>query len=223
MSERASTIAALVLLLLAGAAAWSFQQRAPLVPQPATLADLPYTLASFRGVDSPVGDNVEQMLRADFNVMRAYVAPFGQVVHLYVGYYGTRRGGTPEHTPQACYTAHGWEIVNEGRVVTDRNSGYGGVEYLVESHGQQQLVLFWYRSYRATGLGSTLALNVDHVIGNLSQGRADGALVRLSTPLTAIDRSAARHLLLSFARALEPELAKVWPAEEPGPARSAAN
>jgi len=47
--------------------------------------------------------------------------------------------------------------------------------------------------------------------------------VRLSTPLTAIDRSAARHLLLSFARALEPELAKVWPAEEPGPARSAAN
>jgi EpsI family protein len=215
VSERASTIAALLLLLLAGGAAWAFQQRAPLVTAAATLADLPYAIGDLRGMDSPVGDNVEQMLRADFNVMRAYIGPFGQVVHVYVGYYGTERGGSPEHTPRACYSAHGWEIIDERQVESDRRTGHRAVEYLVESHGQQQLVLYWYRSYRASGLRSTLALNVDHVLGKLSEGRGDGALVRLSTPLTAIDRDAARTLLVRFARALEPALGEVWPRERP--------
>jgi hypothetical protein len=84
----------------------------------------------------------------------------------------------------------------------------------VESRGgQRQLVLFWYRSYRASGIQSTLALQLDHVVGKLQEGRGDGALVRLSTPLIGIDRDAARGMLASFARELEPELGAVWPSE----------
>jgi EpsI family protein len=215
MSERLSTALAVALLLVAGAAAWAFQTRAALAPRPQSLAELPMALGSYRGADSPVGRNVEDMLRADFNLQREYVHPLGQVVWLYVGYYGTQRGGTPEHTPQACYAAHGWTILDRRSVVTDPSTGHRAVEYLVESSGQQQLVLFWYRSYRASGFGSTLSLQLDHVVGKLSDGRGDGALVRLSTPLVGIDRDAARGMLAGFARQLEPELARVWPSEMP--------
>ena len=213
MSERTSTIAAVALLMLAGIAAWWFQLRPALEPASASLAALPFRLSSFDGMDSPVGDNVEEMLRADFNVQREYLHPLGQVVWLYVGYYGTQRGGTPEHTPHACYVAHGWKVIEEQTLITDPASGHSAVEYLVESRGQQQLVLYWYRSYRSTGLLSTLALQLDHVVGKLSEGRGDGALVRLSTPLIGVDRAAARALLISFARELEPALAAVWPVE----------
>jgi len=213
VSERASTVAAIAILLLAGALAWSFQVREPLVPQAQRLASLPFQIGSYRGIDSPVGQNVEDMLKADFNVQREYVHPLGQVVWLYLGYYGTERGGTPEHSPQACYAAHGWEILDEQRVLMDPETGHRAVEYLVESGGQQQLVLFWYRSYRASGLNSTLALQLDHVIGKLRDNRGDGALVRLSTPLIGLDRDAARGALISFARALEPAIAAVWPEE----------
>ncbi len=65
------------------------------------------------GVDRgeiPLAENVESMLRADFNVQRAFLHPLGDVVWLYIGYYGTDRGGTPEHTPPQCYRAHGWSL-----------------------------------------------------------------------------------------------------------------
>lgn len=213
MSERLSTLAAIAMLVLAGVAAFTAQARLPLVPRSETLAELPEALGSYRGTDSPVGQNVEEMLDADFNVQREYLHPLGQVVWLYVGYYGTERGGTPEHTPQACYAAHGWSILDEQTVVIDPATGHTAVEYLVESRGQQQLVLFWYRSYRASGLRSTLALQLDHVLGKLRDGRGDGALVRLSTPLIGIDREAARGMLISFAGTLEPALGAVWPIE----------
>jgi EpsI family protein len=213
VSDRASTAAAIAILFLAGAAAWFFQARPPLAPEPESLATLPFQLGGYSGVDSPVGQNVEDILRADFNVQREYLHPLGQVVWLYVGYYGTQRGGTPEHTPQACYAAHGWEILDEQRVLIDAATGRSAVEYLVESRGQRQLVLFWYRSNRGSGFGSTLALQLDHVLGKLREGRGDGALVRLSTPLIGIDRDAARGMLIGFARELEPKLEAVWPTE----------
>lgn len=216
-SDRLSTLAAVLLLLGGGAAAWLYQLRAPLVPHAESLAAIPQRLESFRGIDTPVGETVEEMLRADFNVQREYLHPLGQVVWLYVGYYGTQRGGTPEHTPRACYQAHGWQIVEEADLVMDSSTGLTAKEYLVELRGQQQLVLYWYRSFRKTGMLSTVTLGVDHVIGKLAQGRGDGALVRLSTPLIGTDRHAARALLFTFARLLEPELASAWPAEAPAP------
>ena len=215
-SERLSTFAAVALMVAAGALTWWFQLHAGLAPEPASLAGIPYRLGSFQGFDTPVEETVERMLRADYNVQREYVHPLGQVVWLYVGYYGTERGGTPEHTPRACYLAHGWDILEEADLVSDAAAGHGAEEYLVESSGQQQLVLYWYRSFRTSGMVSTLALRLDHVLGKLSQGRGDGALVRLSTPLVGTsDRTAARALLLSFARLLEPEIAKRWPTEAP--------
>jgi hypothetical protein len=51
--------------------------------------------------------------------------------------------------------------------------------------------------------------------GRLRQGRGDGALVRLSTPLIGVDRDAARGMLVSFARVLEPKLGEAWPSEAP--------
>jgi EpsI family protein len=221
VSDRGSTIAAVALLLLAGCAAWAFQLRPALSPAPESLAALPYELGSYRGVESPVGQNVEDLLRADFNLQREYLHPLGQVVWLYVGYYGTERGGTPEHTPRTCYAAHDWKILDEQTVVTDPATGHEAVEYLVESRGQQQLVLFWYRSFRASGLLSTLSLQLDHVLGRLGDGRGDGALVRLSTPLIGIDRDAARRMLIAFANELEPELAAVWPSERTQPEAAA--
>lgn len=216
-SDRLSTVAAVALLLAAGAAAWWFQLRERLVPAPATLSALPLELASFTGVDQPVEAMVEDMLRADHNVQRAYLHPLGGVVWLYIGYYGTERGGTPEHTPRACYLAHGWDVVEQADLTVDPASGLRAREYVVELGGQQQLVLYWYRSFRDTGMVSTFALGFDHVLGKLRSGRGDGALVRLSAPLSpdGSDREFTRAVLQSFARELEPQLARIWPQERP--------
>ena len=214
MSDRLLTLAAVLLLAAAGALSWWLQFREPLHANVTSLAALPQKLGNFSGTDTPVADNVVEMLDADYHLQRAYMHPFGDVVWLYIGYYGTERGGTPEHTPRACYLAHGWRIEDGTSVVIDAERGLKAVEYLVNDRGRRQLVLFWYRSFRRSGITSTMELRMDHLVGQIAAGRADGALVRLSTGLDdPTSRATTRALLVSFARKLERELGGVWPEE----------
>lgn len=219
MRDRLATAALLFAFLAVGAGAWTLALRPPLEVDTAPLAAIPYEIASWQGQDVSLETEVERMLRADFNVQRLYTHPLGDPLWLYLGYYGTDRGGRPEHTPSACYQAHGWTIESRRRL--DVPGGPPGLrvnEYRVENNGERQLVHFWFRSFRSTGLLGIVDQTRDRLFGRLIEGRADGALVRLSTGLRGGDEVDARTRLLAFAARLEPELAAHWPVETP-PAR----
>jgi EpsI family protein len=179
------------------------------------LATLPLEIAGHRAHEIPLEQAVEAELRADYNVQRAYLHPSGEVVWLYVGYYGTTRGGRPEHTPRGCYTGAGYGIVASRALLADAAAGLRVNEYLVERDGERQLVQFWFRSHRRTGMLGGLDQNLDRLLGRLLEGRADGALLRVSTPLREGDDVAARGRLLAFAAALDPLVAARWPTESP--------
>lgn len=215
MSRLASGVVVL-LLVAAGALAWTLQLRPALRVEADALRSLPFRIDGWRGEAIPLDEAVESMLRADANLQRAYRHPVGGIVWLYVGYYGTDRGGTPEHTPRQCYRANGWEMSALETVRIDAARGLRVNEAVVRLDGRRRLVHYWFQSRRSTGLLSTLRLRLDHVVGRLAFARADGALVRLSTPLASDgDRDPARARLAAFARALEPLLAERWPQERP--------
>jgi EpsI family protein len=153
------------------------------------------------------------MLRADFNLQRAYRHSLGDFVWLYVGYYGTARGGRPEHTPWVCYPAAGWGIETSRELVVDPAKGLRANELVVEAEGERRLVLFWYRSERRTGITGSLALSLSHLRDRLLRGRADIALVRVSTPIEDGDETAARARLAGFAVTVDEQLAGHWPVE----------
>ena len=88
-------------------------------------------------------------------------------------------------------------------------------EYLVEREGVYRLVHFWYRSHRRTGMVDSLDQNVDRLLGRLGSGRADGALVRVSTPLEGSDEILARARLFRFAEQFDRQLEAHWPLESP--------
>jgi EpsI family protein len=215
MSREALGTAALVAALLAvGAAAWALELRPPLRVDASKLAQLPHRVGDWDSVDIPLEQSVESMLRADFNVQRAYSHPLGDLVWLYVGYYGTERGGLPEHTPAECYRAHGWEILERRTLEVD--PGLRVNEYLVQLGPEQHLVQFWYRSFRRTGLLGGFDQTFDRLRGRLFQGRADGSLVRISTPLGDGDLIPARSRLLRFAAEIDRQLGAYWPDEVAG-------
>jgi EpsI family protein len=214
-AERATVLSVALLMLLVGGVAWMFQLRPALRVDASALASLPTQIAGWSSREIPLEENVESMLRADFNLQRAFSHPLGDVVWLYIGYYGTDRGGTPEHTPRACYRAHGWSMSDFETLVVDPRRDFRANEVVVEQEGERRLVLFWYRSHRRTGILGTFALGVDHLLGRLMDGHADGALVRLSTPFEEGGEMAARSRLVSFARILDPEIDRHWPSEAP--------
>jgi EpsI family protein len=205
--------AILVIVLLAiGGFAWSLQLQPTLEIDASALATLPSRIEVYEGQDVPLESTVESVLRADFNLQRAYYGA-GSLVWLYVGYYGTARGGRPEHTPRGCYTGAGWGIESARSLKVVPNGTLQVNEYLVERNGERRLVHFWYRSARRTGMLGGWDQNLDRFVGRLTDGRADGALIRISTPLTGEDEISARGRLLGFASALDPLFAERWPTE----------
>jgi len=202
-------------LLAVGAGAWLLALRPALRVDASPLGSLPTQLGDWVAVDVPLDSTVESMLRADYNVQRAYEHPLGEMVWVYFGYYGTERGGRPEHTPTQCFRAHGWEVL-EHRLV-DAGAGLRLNEMIVSLDGDRQLVHYWFRSFRSTGLRGGLDQTMDRLLGRLLRGRADGSLVRVSTTLyDDEDVVSARSRLLPFARAFDQQLAEHWPRELSG-------
>jgi EpsI family protein len=205
-----------ILLVAVGALAWSLQLRPDLRVEASQLSTLPERLDGWQGSSIPLDETVESILRADANLQRIYRhALTGEIIWLYVGYYGTTRGGRPEHTPRGCYTGAGWAIVASRTLYMAQTDALRVSEYRVEREGEERLVHFWYRSHRRTGMIGGLDRNLDRLAGRLLDGRADGALIRVSTPLPDGDVVAARSRLQSFAAALDPQIAARWPEEHP--------
>ncbi len=211
--ERIGTLGLFAGLLLAGGLAWWLQLKEPLVPEAGSLDALPRSIAGLRSVDVPMESLVERILQADHNLQRAYRDATGSLVWLYVGYYGTERGGKPEHTPRACYTGAGWDILRHRVLEVEPGSDLRVNEFLVSREGERRLVHFWFRSYRRTGMLGDMDQNLDRLVGRLLNDRADGALVRISTPLQGDDEVSARSRLLNFASAVDPLLGQHWPRE----------
>lgn len=209
-----------VVLLAVGAGAWMFALRPALHVDARPLATLPMQLGPWAAHEVPLESNVEAMLRADYNVQRAYDHPLGDRVWVYFGYYGTERGGRPEHTPTQCFKAHGWKVLDHRKI--DAGGGLRVNEMVVSLDGEQQLVHYWFRSFRATGLRGGIDQTLDRLLGRLLRGRADGSLVRVSTMLHDDDLGSARNRLLSFERAFDAQLAEHWPRERTGPEPAAA-
>jgi EpsI family protein len=202
-------------LLGAGGLAWSLQLRPPLALDVKPLAELPARVGSWRAAeDVPIEPAIESELAADLNLHRVYVGPAAEPIWLYVGYYGTDRGGRPEHTPQGCYPSQGWTIASDRVVEVTPDTDLRVNEFVVQRDGESQLVHFWYRSHLRTGMLGGLDQNLDRLLGRIAYGRADGALVRLSTPIGAEGEVPARGRLLAFAAELDPMFAAHWPVEE---------
>jgi EpsI family protein len=200
-------------MLAVGAVTWAFALRPPLSVDASALDALPMQLGPWQAEDVPLESAVESMLQADHNLQRRYRHELGDVVWVYVGYYGTSRGGRPEHTPRACFRAHGWEIEDQAAVAA--GGGLATTELLVSRDGDQDLVQYWFRSFQRTGLRGGLDLMLDHLRGRVLHRRADGALVRISTPIDDEDRVVARSRLLQFAELFDRTLAEHWPHEAP--------
>lgn len=218
--ETATTGLVAAALVLVGSLSWLLALRPSPQLDVAPLETIPSGLGSWSSDDVPLESGVESMLQADFNLQRLYRNAGGEEVWVYVGYYGTERGGRPEHTPRACFRAHGWEI--EDHRVLDAGPGMQVNELVVSLDGERQLVHYWFRSFRRTGLRGGLDQLLDHLVGRVLHQRADGSLVRLSTPLAGdADRPAARARLLQFATAFDQLLAAHWPREIPAGADDA--
>jgi EpsI family protein len=150
------------------------------------LDSLPRQLGPWSGEDHRFDDKVYKALNADANLLRMYTGG-GADLWLYIGYYGTEKGGRTGHLPRHCYPGSGWEIERMGRETV---AGPGGdprhVNTILVRRGEERrLALYWIHAGGDRVLDSGWRMNVTRLFRRIAENRDDGAFVRISGPVGA--------------------------------------
>jgi EpsI family protein len=175
------------------------------------LRDLPYTVGTWSGQESPLSERIVQAVSVSDYTNRFYFANGIAPVQLYVGYYGNQKTGDTIHSPKNCLPGAGWDPVHAGFATISVAGGRHIVvnEYVIQKDENKQLVFYWYQG-RGRVTASEYAAKFWMVADAISRNRTDGALVRLMTPINDNEASA-RARLVGLTQDLFPPLDGIIP------------
>ncbi len=157
------------------------------IPMRKSFDTFPEVIGAWRGVnDTALAPDVLQMLKLSDYLMRRYVDPAGDSTWLYIGYWQSRRRGADIHSPKNCLPGGGWEPVEATRLTIPVGGSKGPVtvnRYLIQKDRQMQVVIYWFQA-QGTVVAGELGAKIQMVRSAIYQNRTDGALVRLSSPVS---------------------------------------
>jgi len=181
------------------------------------LENLPMEIAGFKATEDSFPNSVYKELNADRHVYRHYVNTEGKQVDLYIGYYGTAKGGRTGHNPYACLPSAGWAITDSKDVKVNAKSYPEGVKvnFVLAGKGDiYETVLHWYQSAGTKVLSTGIQQNIERFIGRVLYNRNDGAFIRVSVLSNQEKLGEASTLARLFAENVLDILPKYWPIEK---------
>jgi EpsI family protein len=181
------------------------------------LNKLPYIIDKWTGEDRRFEDLIYRVLNTDDNLFRYYDSADKSPLWIYVGYYGTKKGGFTGHVPKYCYTGAGWKIVEMYDVDVpwkSRNINVRVKKMLLRRESAQEAVLFWFHSAGDKVLDYGPRLRINRFFGKITTNRADGAFVRISAPVLNNNIDRTFEYEKEFASQLLELLPTCWPVEE---------
>ena len=207
-----------ILMLVAAAVSVTFlvSRGVPVVAR-TNLENIPRNIDGFRGADDFFPQSVYRELNTDANLYRHYKSPDGGVVDLYVGYYGTAKGGRTGHNPNACLPGAGWGILKNSRMTIQSENGRKDwrVNYILAKKGlEYEVVLHWYQSSADKVLSNGIQQNFQRLFSRLLKNRDDGAFIRVSATAEAPQVAVAEKRVEFFARKILEIIPDYWPEEE---------
>lgn len=216
-------LAALALIVLVMIAVPLLPKQTAVIPERQDLAGFPLALPGWKGRFDPMEQQFIDSLSFDDYLMANYVSPDRELVNFYVGYYATQNKGKVPHSPRGCIPSGGWRIVGMERQMVDvweetpataalPSAPQIPVNSVIIQKGKdRQLVYYWFEQ-RGRVLTSEFAVKWYIFWDSITQGRSDGALIRLVTPLPEGSEMAEAHRRLrDFTRRVQPELERFVP------------
>ncbi len=180
------------------------------------LERLPLQIAGWSGRSDAFSPGVYEILNADLHVYRHYRSPEGREVSMYLGYYGTAKGGRTGHNPYACLPGAGWSIVETGNAVVRTSYRPEGarINYLVSTKdGKYNVMAHWYQSAGRRILSTGIEQNIERFRGRILSNRNDGAYVQVNALASDRNLPETRETVLRFAGELAELLPSYWPVE----------
>ncbi len=211
-----SLILAAVLLLVTLFSASMIASRTPPEIVQMNLDNLPMEINGYKAVEARHPESVYEVLNADKHVYRHYVGDQGKQLDLYIGYYGTAKGGRSSHLPEGCLPGAGWGIVERSDIMVPMDGASQGpaLNYILsrKSH-QYQCMIHWYQSAGDKILSSGIQMNIQRFIGRVFHNRNDGAFVQVSRIVASHEIDQAKEEIAQFSGHIVSLLPEYWPVE----------
>ncbi|WP_339951006.1 VPLPA-CTERM-specific exosortase XrtD [uncultured Albimonas sp.] len=149
-------------------------------------------------------ENTERVLGADDYIGLSYARPdvAAPVEFFSAWYHDQTKGGI--HSPEVCLPGGGWEMHSIRTVDLAPQLGTEAsfnVNRAVIIKGQSQLLVYYWFDQSGRRIASDYMAKAMLVVNGIAEGRTDGALVRLTTPiLPREDEATAEARLIEFLR-----------------------
>ncbi len=172
-------------------------------------AEFPLTIAErWQGKEFGLEQNILDVLKLSDYMMRGYVLQPGGTgqregksapVWLYVGFYQSQRTGSTYHSPQNCLPGAGWQFVEAEQVaVPIQGAGFLTInKVLIQKGLDKQVILYWYQD-RGRVIASEYVAKGYLIWDAMTKNRTDGALVRISVPVTSTADQAYQQAVAFF-------------------------
>jgi len=207
----------IAILLATSAVVFGFAKRDTPIVINTNLENIPMDIAGYSAVQDYFSEAVYKELNADKHVYRHYLSPEGQEIDLYIGYYGTAKGGRTPHNPYSCLPSQGWAIIDTGKIMLKTTYAPNGVyiNYMgSKKNNLYKYIIHWYHSDRAKVLDTGVKQNIHRFTGRIFHNRNDGAYIQISMVTTDSDTKKAKKLVKLFAKDVLELLPEYWPEEQ---------
>jgi EpsI family protein len=171
--------------------AWSYLGEAHV--QRKVLKNFPEQIGGWQkvGSDTVLDAPTLEVLRASDYLLRDFRRSDGVTANLYVGYYLSQRDGASYHSPLNCLPGSGWMLVDPGKVSLPAPTGgtFMANKYVIQNGNSKSLMLYWYQG-RGRAVDSEYWGKIYTVVDSVRLRRSDGALVRVTVPITGSEPQA---------------------------------
>ena len=189
----------------------ALMNRPQAVPDRPGLATFPLEVGAWRGQPASIDAQTQEILESSDYFLGDFVRRHdGDLVNFWVAYYDEQVKEAGDHTPQQCLPGAGWEFVSfqtvEAPVISHSEERFR-VNRAVVTNGRQSLLVYYWLEGRGMQFTNRRHFKFANVRDSFLEGRSDGALVRMITPLAPGEEEAvAEARLVDFMRAAYPAL-----------------
>lgn len=207
----------LLMLVVSLCTMLSISHRSVPVVVKTNLENIPMVIDGYFASEDSFPESVYRELNADKHVYRHYRSRNGKQMDLYIGYYGTAKGGRTGHNPYACLPSEGIAIVDTGNVYLwqEARGEKVPVNYILATKdGNNIIMLHWYQTAGRTVISTGARQNIARFIGKLRYNRNDGAFVRVTTQTGVSEVAESKKDIEVFAEKTLNLIPDYWPLEK---------
>ena len=167
-------------ILMAGGYIGTLNERAEIIPERKDFSSYPLSFGKWQGRRGSIENIYLDELKLDDYIIADYSDGSGDAtVNLYLAYYASQRSGAAAHSPKSCIPGGGWQIKSHDAIYIDV-LGREVNRLLIQKGDHGQLVYYWF-DQRGRNITNEYMVKWYLFWDSMTQGRTDGALVRLTT------------------------------------------